>query len=291
MSACEQMRHGNGDRGMESTFTEQIFRHICQLINDHTGIVLDDNKRDMVYSRLSRRLRKLHIDDFAVYCQQIALPGSAEMQECINALTTNLTAFFRENHHFEYLADKAIPEILGTRPTGARIRIWSAGCSTGKEPYSLAIVLREKMREEQLANTRILATDLDTEVLSQASSGIYECDDGTVQGLPETRLQRFFDRGSSGREGYIRAKESLRSLIAFRQLNLMGDWPMRGPFDIVFCRNVVIYFDKDTQRKLFDRFANLIADNGLLFIGHSESLHNVTERFELIGQSIYRKVS
>jgi len=278
------------DAGVEATFTDAIFEQICGMILDQTGIVLDHNKRDMVYSRLTRRLRALGIDDFADYCQRIALPGSDELQECINALTTNLTSFFREKHHFEFLAEQGLPEILKRqRGRTPRIRIWSAGCSTGKEPYSIAMVLHETLRPDQLSDCRILATDLDTEVLAQAASGIYEADG--LDGVSEERRQRFFVNGRGAQAGYVRAQASLRELIAFRQLNLMGPWPMKGPFDVLFCRNVVIYFDKATQRRLFDRFADLITDDGLLFIGHSESLHNVTDRFDLIGRSIYRKIA
>ncbi len=288
----QPQRQATGRRPADpgSTFTDAVFEHICRLILEQTGIVLDHNKRDMVYSRLTRRLRTLGIDDFAEYCRRIALPGNDELQECINALTTNLTSFFREKHHFEFLAEQGLPEILSRqRGRTPRIRIWSAGCSTGKEPYSIAMVLHETLRPDQLADCRILATDLDTEVLAQAASGIYEADG--LDGVSEARRQRFFVNGSGQNAGHVRAQDALRALIAFRQLNLMGPWPMKGPFDVVFCRNVVIYFDKATQRRLFDRFAELITDGGLLFIGHSESLHNVTERFELIGRSIYRKIA
>ncbi len=275
--------------GIEATFTDAVFQHICRLILEQTGIVLDENKRDMVYSRLSRRLRTLGIGDFSDYCRHIAQPGSPELQECINALTTNLTSFFRESHHFEFLAQEVLPGIVARQGRRTpRIRIWSAGCSTGKEPYSIAMVVHETLRPDQLADCRILATDLDTEVLAQAASGVYERDG--LDGVSEARRQRFFVNGTGRQAGHVRAKDSLRELIAFRQLNLMGPWPMKGPFDVLFCRNVVIYFDKATQRRLFDRFADLMAPGAHLFIGHSESLHNVTERFELIGRSIYRKI-
>ncbi len=290
MSGLSQRRRAGRPADPEASFTDAVFAQICRLILEQTGIVLDHNKRDMVYSRLSRRLRALGIDDYAEYCRLIALPGSDEFQECINALTTNLTSFFREGHHFEFLAGDALPEVLSRqRGRTPRIRIWSAGCSTGKEPYSIAMVLHETLRPEQLADCRILATDLDTEVLAQAASGIYEADG--LDGVSEERRRRFFVNGTGRQAGHVRARDSLRDLIAFRQLNLMGPWPMKGPFDILFCRNVVIYFDKATQRRLFDRFADLMTPDGVLFIGHSESLHNVTERFELIGRSIYRKIA
>jgi chemotaxis protein methyltransferase CheR len=267
--------------------TDANFRFLCKLANSHSGIVLSDGKRQMIYSRLVRRLRALKLPGFDEYCQLLEEGDSQEFVEFINAITTNLTAFFREMHHFEHLARKVIPELLQQHAADRRIRIWSAGCSTGEEPYSLAMTLAENIPNIDRWDVRLLATDLDTNVLAKAASGIY--DEERVQGIARERLDRWFMRGTGGNAGAVCVRPELKQLIAFKQLNLMEEWPMRGPFDVIFCRNVVIYFDKPTQQRLFERYANLMVPQGHLYIGHSENLFKVTDRFEPLGQTIYRR--
>jgi chemotaxis protein methyltransferase CheR len=210
-----------------------------------------------------------------------------EKEAFINAITTNTTSFFRESHHFEYLADKLLPG-LTKQQARPRLRIWSAGCSAGQEPYCIAMTLQEEMSAAaSCPDVKILATDLDSNVLKTARRGIYPLEQ--VQNLPKERLRRWFSRGKGAQANKVRLASALREMISFNQLNLMHTWPMRGPFDIIFCRNVVIYFDKPTQKRLFDRYADMLTPGGHLFVGHSETLNQVSDRFDLIGNTIYRK--
>ena len=268
----------------EFDFTQKDFKFIRDLVAEQTGIALSEAKTHMVYSRLSRRLRSLNIPTFAQYCNYLNNDNGDELVNFVNALTTNLTAFFRENHHFEFLASTLLPEIFSTK-ANKRIRIWSAGCSTGEEPYSLAIVLRENMPKTSNWDVKILATDLDSNVVSKASSGVYE--ESRLNGVSTQRLKRFFIKNRSTNQ--VKVKPEVRELITFKQLNLMHEWPMKGPFDFIFCRNVVIYFNKDTQKTLFKRFADMTVDKGFMFIGHSESLFKVSTQYHLIGNTIYQK--
>lgn len=265
------------------------FNEIRKIVYERTGINLTDAKREMVYSRLAKRLRQLKLDGFREYCSLIKQENSNEIGDFINSITTNLTSFFREKHHFDYLRDTLVPEIIDEGRARNIIRVWSAGCSTGEEPYSLAITLREALKRYPGWTAKILATDLDSEVVAKGKSGIYGAD--RVSGLSSQLLKDWFDKGKDDNEGFVRVKPMLREMIMFKQLNLMGEWPVKPDIDIIFCRNVVIYFDKPTQEKLFDRFANKLRECGHLFIGHSESLYKVSERFELLGHTIYRKLS
>lgn len=272
----------------EFEFSDQDFQRVRRIINEAAGISLADSKRELVYSRLARRLRQCGLQRFEDYCNLLETGNDeVELREFINALTTNLTSFFREAHHFEFLANDLLPALVRARGFGnRRIRIWSAGCSTGEEPYSIAMVIRETLPATGW-DVKILATDLDSNVLATAERGVYEWN--RVKDLSEPRLRRWFQQGRNAQSGWVRTAPALRDLITFRQLNLMADWPMRGPFDLIFCRNVVIYFDKPTQRVLFERFADLLVEQGHLFVGHSESLFKVTERFAPLGKTIYRK--
>ncbi len=268
-------------------FTDADFDKIRRLIKAQTGIHLSDAKRSLVYSRLGRRLRALGLSDFASYYARVEMDAE-ELMRCINAITTNLTAFFREPHHFDYLARTVLPELRRKNADSRRLRIWSAGCSTGEEPYSIAMVVREVMGAARDWDIKILATDLDSDVVAKAAAGIYE--ERRLEGVSEQRRRRWFRRGRGANAGKVRVADEIRGLITFRQLNLMHPWPMRGPFDVIFCRNVVIYFDKDTQRRLFDRYADILGAQRYLFIGHSESLHRVSERFQSLGKTMYRKI-
>lgn len=269
----------------EFAFSDQNFEFIRKLALEHTGIVLSDHKRQMVYSRLARRLRKLRMDSFDHYCDIISDMDEPEHKEFINAITTNLTAFFREPHHFEFLAKTLIPELQQRKQR--RIRIWSAGCSSGDEPYSIAITLLESLPKPESWDVKILATDLDSNMLATAAQGVYE--QKRIEGLTQKQRNKYFLKGRGEHEGLAAVHPDVRGLITFKQLNLLDDWPMKGPFDLIFCRNVVIYFNKDTQRVLFSRYARLLGNQGYLIIGHSESLYKVSDQFTSIGRTIYRK--
>ncbi len=272
----------------EFDFSDKDFQRVRRIIHDIAGISLADSKRELVYSRLVRRLRQLGIQRFEDYLDLIeAGEDQVEVREFTNALTTNLTAFFREGHHFDFLARDLLPALTQTR-SNRRIRIWSAGCSTGEEPYSIAMTVRETLPSVGW-DVKILATDLDSNVLATAQRGVY--DENRIRDLPDARVRRWFQKGRNAQTGAVRVAPALRDLITFRQLNLMDEWPMRGPFDFIFCRNVVIYFNKATQKVLFERFADLLVDKGHLFVGHSESLFKVTERFAPLGKTIYQKTS
>ena len=268
-------------------FTDRDFEKVRNLVKSHTGISLSDAKKDMVYSRLSRRLRSLGIERFTDYCSLVEGGDDAELVKFTNAITTNLTAFFREDHHFQYLAKTLVPALMKSNQQDRRIRIWSAGCSTGEEPYSLAIAMKEAIPSSETWDVKILATDLDSDVLSSASNGVYSSD--RINGLSSQRKKRWFLNGKGDNAGTVRVRPELQEIITFKQLNLLREWPTKGPFDFIFCRNVVIYFDKETQKVLFDRYANVLKNDAHLFIGHSESLFKVSDRFKLLGQTIYRK--
>nr|WP_245795384.1 protein-glutamate O-methyltransferase CheR [Thioalkalivibrio denitrificans] len=270
----------------EFQFTDRHFDKLRRLASEHTGIVLGENKRQMMYGRLARRIRQLGLRSFDEYCARLEEDPESELGELVNAITTNLTAFFRENHHFEHLARTAVPEVLERNAATRRLRIWSAGCSTGEEPYSIAMVLGESAALSGW-DTRILATDIDTNVVARADTGVYPIE--RVRDMDSKRRRQWFQKGTGANAGKCRVHPSLREMIAFRPLNLLGPWPMRGPFDIIFCRNVVIYFDKKTQRNLFDRYADILAPGGYLYIGHSESLFRINDRFDSVGGTIYRK--
>ena len=272
----------------EFEFTDADFHRLRALVLEHAGISLSEHKRDLVYGRLARRVRALGLSRFSDYCELLQHERHPELECFINAITTNLTAFFRERHHFDILAEE-----IGRRQAlheGGRlkVRVWSAGCSTGEEPYSIAMTLGTTMPDIDRHDVRILATDLDSNVVTTAARGIYTA--GAVSELDQWTLKQWFLRGKGEQAGRVMAAPVLRNLIDFRQLNLMHDWPMRGPFDVIFCRNVVIYFDTATKRRLFQRFADMLKPGGLLFIGHSETLRNISDRFELIGKTAYRRM-
>jgi chemotaxis protein methyltransferase CheR len=271
----------------EFVLTDSEFERLRTLVRELTGIALADSKKELVYGRLARRLRKLHLTSFGEYCTLVETGDHAELQELTNAMTTNLTAFFRENYHFEQLADEALPYLANVRAATRRVRLWSAGCSTGEEPYSIAMVLREVQHLFGGWDVRLLATDIDSKVVATAAEGIYASD--RLRGMDPQRITRWFSpRDEAGKEYEV--AEALRSLITFRQLNLLDTWPVRGPFDVVFCRNVTIYFDKETQRQLFERLAELQEPGAWLFIGHSENLFNVTQCYKSVGRTVYRRI-
>ncbi|MFV7771271.1 CheR family methyltransferase [Shewanella marisflavi] len=260
--------------------TRQDFEFIRQLAYRESGIVLPDRKQHMVYSRLSRRLRSLKFSNFNQYCQLLQSDAN-ELNNFINALTTNLTSFFRESHHFDYLEQHLVPTWQKKRQR--RLRVWSSACSTGEEAYSIAMTLARHFPPAHW-DLKILATDLDTNVLDKARAGIYNIE--AMANVPKSLLNQCVEPGPS--QGEVHFNESIKRLIHFKQLNLLGEWPMQGPFDLIFCRNVLIYFDVQTKIKIIHKFRKLLADDGYLFIGHSETLHNISSDFKLIGQTIYQ---
>ena len=270
----------------EFEFGNEDFEALRKLVKQITGINLSDQKRELVYGRLARRLRALQLQSFAQYRDLLARDGGREIAQFCNAITTNLTSFFREPHHFDYLRDQVLAPMADSG-AARRLRIWSAGCSTGEEPYSLAMTILEALPDVRRWDVRILATDLDSDVLERGRRGVYT--EERLKNLSLQRRSRFF-RERREREGlcYEVAPE-LKSLITFKQLNLMHALPMRGPLDAVFCRNVVIYFDKPTKQRLFGRYAQKLVDGGYLFLGHSESMYGLSEDFDLVGRTIYRK--
>ncbi|MBN2864701.1 MAG: protein-glutamate O-methyltransferase CheR [Thiotrichales bacterium] len=269
----------------EFDFNDQDFTRVKKMVYDFAGIDLNDSKKSLVYNRLSKRIRFLDLSSFKAYLDYVVEQGESEFVHLINAITTNLTFFFRENHHFEYLADTVIPQLIKDNHQSKKIRIWSAGCSTGEEPYSIAIVLKETVPAGW--DARVIATDLDTTVVETGKAGVYK--DDRLKGVSEARKKRWFLKGTGSMDGWIKAKPEIQEIIDFGQINLMNDWPLKEKMDVIFCRNVVIYFDKPTQSKLFDRYANQLVEKGHLFVGHSESLYKVCDRFELLGKTIYKK--
>jgi len=275
-------------KAREFAFGEEDFEALRALVKKLTGINLSDQKRELVYGRLARRLRALRLRSFAEYRDLLASDRGREIAELCNAITTNLTSFFREAHHFEYLRDQVLTPMAANRSGVRRLRIWSAGCSTGEEAYSLAITVLETLPDLRSWDVKILATDIDSEVLSRAQRGVYVAD--RIRTLSLQRLSRFFVQRHTPRDGLCyEVTPELAALVTFKQFNLMHPLPMKGPFDIIFCRNVVIYFDKDTQRELFTRVALLQRPGNLLFLGHSESLFKVSDAYTPIGKTVYRR--
>ncbi|MBI4938783.1 MAG: chemotaxis protein CheR [Nitrosomonadales bacterium] len=267
--------------GREFHFTAKDFERVRKLIYDHAGISLSDNKQELVYSRLSRRLRVTGIRSFEEYLNLLERNDAAEWEAFTNSLTTNLTSFFREQHHFPILAEH-MRQHKGREP----IALWCSASSTGEEPYSLAMTAVDAFGSFTPPVT-IIATDLDTAVLETAKAGIYQED--RVAKLDQDLVKRFFLRGTGSQSGLVRVREDLRKMIVFRQLNLLdGSWPLRPPFDAIFCRNVMIYFDKATQLAILKKFVPLLRDNGLLFAGHSESFFHAEEYFRLRGKTVYQ---
>lgn len=264
----------------EFHFTEQDFQRVRKLIYDHAGISLSDSKMDMVYSRLGRRLRATGLSNFREYLSLLEKNDATEWEAFVNSLTTNLTSFFREPHHFPILADH-IRKIRQRQP----IQLWCNAASTGEEPYTMAMTMVDVFGS-YTPPVQILATDLDTHVLKTAQAGIYGAD--RVEKLPKDILQRFFVEAPGGSPGQMQVRQELRKMITFRQLNLLdANWLIRGPFDAVFCRNVMIYFDKATQYKILQKLVPVMRSDALLFAGHSESFQHAADLFHIQGRTVY----
>jgi len=273
----------------EFTISDQEFRLFQELVKGSTGIALTDHKRNMVSSRLSKRLRALGLPSFQAYHDYL-IAEPAEMENFVNAITTNKTDFYREKHHFDFLEREIMPALKARAArTGERkIRIWSAGCSSGEEPYTIAITLREAIENLSAWDVRILASDIDTEVLTRSAKATYP--EERVGEIPRPLLKRSFLQGTGEQAGLVQVAQEVRNLVTFRRINLLEEpWPIRTVFDCIFCRNVIIYFDKPTQQRLMERFATHLKDDGHLFLGHSESLYGLSDQFAFLRNTIYRK--
>jgi len=265
----------------EFAWTNADFGRIKDLIYRHAGISLHDGKHAMVYSRISRRLRDTGHTSFKDYLDWLESKAQPdEWQEFVNALTTNLTSFFREPHHFPIFAEH-LRKLGNRRP----IRVWCSAASTGEEPYSIAITVLETFGANA-SHVSIVASDLDTNVLATAQKGVYPAE--RVEKLSPERLRRFFLRGTGAQEGFVSVRPELKSLIQFQRINLLdASYAVKGPLDVIFCRNVMIYFDKPTQYKILSRFAPLMQPDGLMFAGHSESFLHAADLFKSLGKTVY----
>ncbi|CAM4087941.1 CheR family methyltransferase [Pseudoalteromonas byunsanensis] len=269
----------------EFTFTDDDFDGLSKRVYKACGIVLGPHKKEMVYSRIARRIRANNLTSFKQYIEMVDSNDTDEFSHFINAITTNLTSFFREKHHFDYLSNVVIPLLLERNSASKRVRIWSAGCSTGEEPYSIAMTILGRFPSGW--DVKILATDLDSNVLLKAQTGVYSA--RNITGVEESELKKWFLKSPNG-ESY-KVKPALQALISFKRLNLLESWPMKGPFDLIFCRNVLIYFDKETKDQLFAGYYKLLAPKGHLFIGHSETMGKEHVEFTNLGKTMYQKAA
>lgn len=272
----------------EFAFSDADFRSLVQFAYEQAGIALADSKRNLIYSRLSRRLRVLKLRTFREYREHLA-SNSSELENFINAISTNLTKFFRESHHFDHLRTQvAVPFVQAAHgKVGQRLRVWSAGCSTGEEPYTIGIVLKREIHDIDRHDVKILATDIDTEVIGKGARGEYPA--ASIDEVPKTYREFFKPVSGDQTKENVAVDRAIRSLVTFRRLNLMETWPFKGIFDGIFCRNVMIYFDGPTKAKLIERFTEKLKPGGFLYIGHSESLNGLHPGLTLIGRTIYRR--
>lgn len=257
----------------EFLFTDDDFQRIAKMLHDDAGIAIPEAKATLVYSRLAKRLRALGLGSFRDYCAILTEEGgksAGERQQMLAALTTNVTRFFREPHHFDHLKTKVLPPLLSKARAGGRVRIWSAACSTGPEPYSIALTILSLMPDAANFDVRVLATDIDPNVVAEGRRGLYR--DDAVEPIPNELRTRWMKRANQDGALAWSVGDEMRELTAFRELNLIGNWPMKGPFDAIFCRNVVIYFEEETQSRVWARFKPLLTPEGRLYIGHSERL-------------------
>jgi len=273
----------------EMVLTESDFRRVSKVIFDHCGINLTDGKKTLVRARLAKRIRRSTCRTFKEYIDYVlSSEGQKEFYTFVDSLSTNLTSFFRENNHFEYLRRKFLPDLIAKQERSSKLRVWSAGCSSGEEPYSLAITLLECFQNTPGWNIKILATDVSTQILKIAQAGTY--DKQRVEPLSAQQKHRFLVPNNIEGQKVYQVAGNLRNIIRFRYLNLMDKWPFSGPFDCIFCRNVMIYFDKPTQEKLINRFWDCLAKNGVLCIGHSESLSGIKHKYRYVEPATYVKV-
>jgi len=280
----------NGLMVQEVVLGEREFRRISDLVYEHCGINLHDGKKELVRARLAKRLRQGNFRTFSEYIRYVLDDSTGrEFSILVDSLSTNLTKFFREDQHFEFLRTRFLPALLEAkqRRRDFRLRAWSAGCSSGEEPYSIAITLLEKVQGRGRWDVRLLATDISTRILEKARAGVY--DEQRIEPISPALRSRYLIRRRESRSDVYEVRPTLRDVVIFRHLNLMSDWPIRGPLDFVFCRNVMIYFDKPTQSRLVQRFYDLLASGGILFTGHSESLTGIEHKFKYVQPTIYMK--
>jgi len=272
----------------EFAFTEADFRRISAMVHGDAGIHLPDAKATLVYSRLAKRLRALGLTSFKDYCALVTgADGLDERQKMLAALTTNVTRFFREPHHFDHLRDRVLPPLVDRARAGGRVRIWSAACSSGQEPFSIAMSILSLMPDAPERDVRVLATDIDPNMVAEGRRGTYA--PHLLEGVPAEYRRRWT---SAQADGSVKMADELRALITFNELNLIGDWPMKGMFDAIFCRNVAIYFEDETQARLWSRFAPLIQPGGALYIGHSERIQGpAVAAFRPDGVTTYRRTA
>jgi len=267
----------------EYPFTQENFRTIAQLLRADSGIHLPDAKATLVYSRLAKRLRSLGLKSFDAYCALVSSDaGGDERYAMMAALTTNVTRFYREPHHFDHLRDKVLAPIADKIRAGGKLRLWSSACSTGQEPYSIALTVLQVLPDAAKLDVRILATDIDPNVVETARAGVYS--DEAVSPVPKPLRDRYM---KADRAGQWRVGDEARSLIAFKTLNLIGEWPMKGRFEAIFCRNVVIYFDEPTQNTVWTKFRSVLEPGGRLYVGHSERVEAPGYRTD--GLTVYRQ--
>ena len=274
----------------EVVLTEEDFRQISQLVYDHCGINLHDGKKELIRSRLAKKMREGRFNSFPEYMEYIQSDKTGRaFSDFIDSLSTNLTSFFRENQHFEYVKDVLLPKIIAKKQQQGnyKVRVWSAGCSSGEEPYSIAITLLENLPQFSRWDVKVLATDISTRILDTAKAGIYAAE--RVHPVPVQQKMTYLEQKVRNGQKVYEVRQCLRDLIVFRYLNLMNEWPIKGPLDFIFCRNVMIYFDKPTQASLVKRYWDLLDSGGLLFTGHSESLTGIEHDFKYVQPTIYMK--
>ena len=289
MSTIPDSRRGAGTGLVEGEFpfTTDDFQKIAAILHSHAGIALAEGKAALVYSRLAKRLRSLGLRSFREYCALVEDSREVdERQAMMAALTTNVTRYFREPHHLDHLRDQVLPKLVERAKRGGRIRLWSAACSNGQEPYSMAITLLSVLPDAANLDVKILATDIDPNMVAEGRAGVYR--EEAVSPVPIDLRRRWFKKVSVGSDVRWEVADELRALVSFRELNLIGDWPMKGKFDAIFCRNVVIYFDEPTQERIWSRFAPMLEPGGTLYIGHSERVTGpATQVFETTGLTTY----
>lgn len=271
----------------EFPMTRRDLQDIAAMIYEDAGIYLNETKASLVYSRLAKRIRKIGLKSFRSYCRLVASEsGAQERRQMLSLMTTNFTRFFREEHHFDHLRDTVLPGLIKRAKSGGRVRIWSAGCSQGQEPYTIALTVLSMFPEVERYDFKMLATDIDPMVIAHGRAGIY--DTAAIETVSPAMRKQWFK--PADRDGEWVVDPALRRLISFRELNLMGKWPFKGPFDVLFCRNVVIYFDEATQARIWSRYSDMLADDGWLYIGHSERLSgDAKEHFRTAGITTFQK--
>ncbi|WP_313613337.1 protein-glutamate O-methyltransferase CheR [Agrobacterium sp.] len=274
----------------EYPLTRRDLADIAAMIYADAGIYLNDSKASLVYSRLSKHIRNLGLSGFKEYCALVSSPeGAQPRREMLSHLTTNFTRFFRENHHFDHLRDEVLPELIARAKAGGRVRIWSAACSDGQEPYSIALTVLQQFPNVTEYDFKILATDIDPKILALARAGVY--DETALETVSAPMRKQWFTEVDAGGRKKYQISDKVKRLITFNELNLMTQWPFKGHFDVIFCRNVVIYFDEPTQMKIWSRFAGLFPEGGHLYIGHSERVSgDAKNMFDNIGITTYRYI-